>query len=155
MVELGGGTGQVTAALLRAGVSPAQLAVLEVEPSLCEVIGTRFPDVQIIRADARDLHDVVERAGIGPVKAVVSSLPLVSMNQRTRRAIIAQAFATLPKDGAFIQFTYGPVSPVSRTIRDEVGIVGERRRWIRLNLPPATVWRYRRAPVQALDPITA
>ena len=145
VVELGGGTGQVTAALLNAGVSPTQLAVLEVEPSLCAMISARFPEVRIIRADARDLHRIVEHAGICPVKAVVSSLPLVSMTQRSRRAIISQAFATLPEDGAFIQFTYGPVSPVSRTLRAEVGIVGERRRWIRLNIPPATVWRYRRA----------
>ena len=79
------------------------------------------------------------------MKAVVSGLPLVSMTQHSRRAIISQAFATLPEDGAFIQFTYGLVSPVSRTLRAEVGIVGERRRWIRLNVPPATVWRYQRA----------
>jgi phosphatidylethanolamine/phosphatidyl-N-methylethanolamine N-methyltransferase len=144
VIELGGGTGQVTAALLEAGVPPQDLVVVEVEPSLCGIIGKRFPEVRVECADARELRALADRIALGPVKAVVSSLPLIAMSERTRRTILEQAIAVMGAEGTFVQFTYGPVSPVSRALQSELGLVGVRGRWIRLNVPPATVWRYRR-----------
>jgi phosphatidylethanolamine/phosphatidyl-N-methylethanolamine N-methyltransferase len=63
--------------------------------------------------------------------------------------IVAGAFSVLPPDGDFLQFTYGPASPVSRRTRASLGIAGQRSDWVLFNLPPAAVWRYHREPAAA------
>ena len=144
VVELGGGTGNITAALLEAGIAPRDIVVIEREPSLCRVIAKRFPQIRVICGDAMKLRSLLRRAGVGPVKAVVSGLPLLSIPKKAERMIVAQAFSVLTKAGVLIQFTYGPKAPVSRSITTALGIIGERSHWVLDNLPPAAVWRYRR-----------
>lgn len=146
VVELGGGTGSITEAILAAGTAPEDLVVVEREKELCAVLAQRFPHIRILRGDARNLKDLLSKAGIGQVKVVVSSLPLLSMDTMDCRRIIASAFEVLPNEGEFLQFTYGPASPVSRETRRSLGIAGRRADWILYNLPPAAVWRYHRDP---------
>lgn len=146
VVELGGGTGSITEAILAAGTAPRDLVVVEREAKLCAVLAERFPHVRILQGDARDLRDLLARAGIGAVKMVISSLPLLAMDSRDCRRIVAGAFSVLPPDGTFLQFTYGPASPISRQTRQRLGIAGRRSDWILNNLPPATVWQYHRDP---------
>jgi phosphatidylethanolamine/phosphatidyl-N-methylethanolamine N-methyltransferase len=47
-------------------------------------------------------------------------------------------------DGCFIQFTYGPVSPVPRDKASALALRVESSPPVWLNLPPARVWIYRR-----------
>jgi len=149
VVELGGGTGSITKAILAAGTAPQDLVVVEREAKLCAILAERFPQIRVLRGDARNLKRLLARAGIGPVKAVVSSLPLLSMDDRDCQRIVAGAFSVLPPEGEFLQFTYGPASPVSRRMRKHLGIDGQRSDWVLYNLPPAAVWRYRREPAAA------
>jgi phosphatidylethanolamine/phosphatidyl-N-methylethanolamine N-methyltransferase len=144
VVELGGGTGNITAALLETGIAARDIVVIEREPSLCRVIAKRFPEIRVICGDATKLRSLLRAAGVGPIKAVVSGLPLLSIPKKAERMIVAQAFAVLARDGVLIQFTYGPKAPVSRPIATALGILGERSHWVLDNLPPAAVWRYRR-----------
>jgi len=149
VVELGGGTGSITEAILAAGIAPQDLVVVEREAKLCAVLAARFPHIRVLQGDARDLKNLLEQAGIGPVKVVVSGLPLLSMDDRDCQRIVAGAFSVLPPKGEFLQFTYGPASPVSRQTRSSLGIAGRRSDWILYNLPPATVWRFHRDPAFA------
>lgn len=151
VVELGGGTGNITAALLDSAVAPRDLVVIEQEPSLCRVIAERFPDVKVICGDARRLRRLLREAGIGKVKAVVSGLPLLSMPKRTEHAIMSQVFAVLPEDGVYVQFTYGPRAPISRPIATALDLLGDRSHWVLDNIPPAAVWHYQRR--EALAPL--
>ena len=144
VVELGGGTGNITAALLESGIDPKDLVVIEQEAALCRVISTRFPGIRVICGDATRLRRLLREAGINRVKAVVSGLPLLSIPKKAERLIVAQAFSVLAEDGSFVQFTYGPRSPVSRSIASGLDIVGGRSHWVLDNLPPAAVWQYRR-----------
>jgi phosphatidylethanolamine/phosphatidyl-N-methylethanolamine N-methyltransferase len=147
VVELGGGTGKVTEALLDAGVPVGSLIVVECEPALCDVIAARLPDVRLLCADARDLKALLAQRGITePVKAVVSGLPLLCLKRDDCQRILSAAFDIMGDGGDFVQFTYGPASPVPREVCQRVGISGRRARWIVSNLPPASVWHYRRAP---------
>lgn len=142
VVELGGGTGNITRAILDAGVRPSDLVVVEREAALCAVIRTRFPGIRVLRADARRLRALLEAEGIAPVKAVVSSLPLLSMDRREVQPIVAEAFAALAPGGQFLQYTYGPASPIPPEMRARLGIEGARSEWILNNFPPAAVWRF-------------
>ncbi len=145
VVELGSGTGRVTAALLEAGVAPAALVAIEREASFCALLAARFPGARVVRGDARALGRVLERNGIGAVKAVVSSLPLLNLSKRERRAVLSQAAAALEPGGVLVQYTYGPAEPVPSGLRVELGLIGKRTHWVLVNLPPAAIWHYRRS----------
>lgn len=143
VVELGGGTGNITAALLEAGVPSDSIAVVERDPGFAQVIATRFPEVRVLQGDAAELRRLLRRAGIGPVKAVVSGLPLLTIPERICLRIISEAMQALDEEGVLLQFTYGPASPVSRRILTRLGLQAERVNWVVDNIPPASVWRYR------------
>jgi phosphatidylethanolamine/phosphatidyl-N-methylethanolamine N-methyltransferase len=142
VIELGGGTGNITAALLTAGIPPADIAVVERDPTFANVISARFPDVRVLRGDAAELRRLVSAAGVGPVKAVVSGLPLLSMPDRVCLRIVSEAMETLTEGGILVQFTYGPASPISRRILTRLGLKAQRTSWVVDNIPPASVWRY-------------
>ncbi len=147
VIELGGGTGVVTDALLAAGVSPDRLVVVERDAGLHAYLAHEYPDVAVVLGDAANLADLLRPLGFGAARAVVSSLPILSMNRATRQAIVEQSFALLAPGAPFIQFTYGLFSPLSRR---EFGLVGAVMERVLGNLPPASVWLYRRpAPARA------
>jgi phosphatidylethanolamine/phosphatidyl-N-methylethanolamine N-methyltransferase len=146
VVELGGGTGSVTKALLEAGVPAERLVVVENDERLYHALRRRFPRLRIVLGDARQLTAVLRPLGIAAVSAVVSSLPLVAMPKAMRRQIANESFALLGEAGQFIQYTYGLTSPLPRR---EFGLTGRIAARIWLNVPPAVVWSFRRAPMAA------
>jgi phosphatidylethanolamine/phosphatidyl-N-methylethanolamine N-methyltransferase len=146
IVELGGGTGSITRALLERGVTPARLVVIECDRTLAALLRRRFPGVKVVRGDAAELAALLRPLAIDRVDAVVSSLPLLSMPKLLKRRIIAESFALLGEDGTFVQFTYGVASPLAAP---EFGLVGEVAQRIWRNFPPAAVWRFRRLAAPA------
>lgn len=144
VVELGGGTGNITAALLDCGIAARDIVVVEREAALARMISRRFPDITVISGDAQHLQALLLHAGIGPVKAIVSGLPLVSLPIDTERWILNQCFSVLPYDGYLIQFTYLPRPPVHRRIAAKLDLMAIRTTWVLDNVPPAAVWVYRR-----------
>jgi phosphatidylethanolamine/phosphatidyl-N-methylethanolamine N-methyltransferase len=144
IVELGGGTGSITQALLEKAANSDQIVVIEREASLCMRLSARFPGIRVIRGDAENLKKLMENAGIDQVNAIVSGLPLLSLSSRSCHKIIHQAFDVMPDDGVFVQFTYGLASPMRRPTIKKTGIVGCRSGWVIRNLPPAALWRYKR-----------
>lgn len=141
VVELGGGTGSVTKALLKAGTHPDKLIVLERDPTLHKLLQERYPGVKVLLGDAAKLQTLLKREGIDHVKAIVSSLPLVSMKRSQQDRITAQVFNVLEPGAPLIQFTYSLFSPISRRRFGVHGEVGDR---VLQNLPPASVWIYRK-----------
>jgi phosphatidylethanolamine/phosphatidyl-N-methylethanolamine N-methyltransferase len=151
VVELGGGTGSVTAALLHRGIPPRDLVVIEREDSLCKIIRERFPHVRVICGDACDLGHLLASEGLDHVKAIVSGLPLLSLPKQVERAIVKQCFNVLPADGFMLQFTYSPRPPMGRAIALELDLEATRCAFVLENLPPASVWTYRRRCVNVLS----
>lgn len=141
VVELGGGTGVVTRALLEAGVTADRLIVVERDPTLHRLLRDRYSDVTVVLGDAASLVETLRPYGIDRASAVVSSLPILSMRKPVRRAIVEGSFALLEPDAPFIQFTYGLFSPLSRR---ELGLTGQVKGRVLNNLPPASVWLYHR-----------
>jgi len=144
-VELGGGTGSLTRALLAAGVPREALIVIERDPRLAAYLRRRFPGVRIVLGDARHLSGLLAAQGIETVDAVVSSLPLRSLPRRVGEAIVAESFRVLAEDGVYVQYTYALQPPVREDAAYRLRLTGEARKRVWSNLPPATVWRYRRA----------
>ena len=99
IVELGGGTGSITRALVERAVYGNEIVVIEREASLCARLAARFPGIRVICGDAENLPRLLADAGLGPVKAIVSGLPLLSISRWSRERIIHQSFAVLADDG--------------------------------------------------------
>ena len=147
IIELGGGTGVFTQALLEHGIEPDRLLVVELNEELHQLLHQRFADVRIVCGDAQELKSIVRDSAFaedGGVDAVVSGLGMLSMSRPTQRAILSGVFAVLGEAGRFIQFTYGPASPLSREILKELGLHVRRAGVAWLNVPPATVYVYTR-----------
>ncbi len=142
VIELGGGTGSVTKALLEAGLPVDRLIVVERDVRLYKMLRRRFPQLRIVLGDARQLVELLRPLGIDAVSAVVSSLPLISMSKAMRRQIIDQSFALLGEAGRFIQYTYSLTSPLAGR---EFGLRGRVAARVWLNFPPASVWNCRLA----------
>lgn len=147
IVELGPGTGPVTQALLARGVAPERLLLVEYETEFCGLLRERFPGVRVIQGDAYGLKKTLDGELSGKIAAVVSSLPLLNRPEPDRLALLDQAFELLLPDGVFIQFTYGLlISPMPlKRHPNGAAYAGKGSAPIWLNLPPARVWRYRRA----------
>jgi phosphatidylethanolamine/phosphatidyl-N-methylethanolamine N-methyltransferase len=148
VVELGGGTGVFTQALLEHGIAPADLLVLELNEELHQHLSRQFPGVQVVCADAGDLEAVASARGFVGVDAgadaVISGLGLLSMARQSQQAILQAAFSALRPGGRFIQFTYGPANPVTRDVLDALDLSARRASFTWWNVPPATVYVYQR-----------
>lgn len=140
VIELGGGTGKISKALLAAGLAPENLHTLEINPDFLTLLRDRLPGVNVHDMRAENLADL----GLTDVVAVVSGLPLLSMPEAIQRAILEGTMKMVRHNGAFVQFTYGTVPPVRECIRKDLQLdhtVGPRIWW---NLPPARVYRFTR-----------
>jgi phosphatidylethanolamine/phosphatidyl-N-methylethanolamine N-methyltransferase len=144
VIELGAGTGEVTKALLAAGIEPHRLALIERDPVLAGFLRQNFPGPQIVEGDAAHLPGLLVANGIEKVAAVVSSLPLLSLPGEVVNEIVQGVFEALPAGAALVQFTYGPKPPVRQVLRDKLGLQSARGPRIWRNVPPAVVWTFRK-----------
>lgn len=145
VVELGAGTGNVTDALLQAGVPADRLVAVELDPGLAGVLQRRFPQIRVVVGNAGDLSRILRAEGVGRISTVVSCLPLVSLPSSLVRQIVTESFAMLVPDGRLVQFTYGLTSPIPLRHFRPLRLEGRRTRRVWQNVPPASVWTYRRA----------
>jgi len=140
VIELGPGTGPVTEALVKRGVDPNRLILVEFNPDFCRLLRTRYPAATVVQGDAYRLRRLLATFVREPAAAVVSGLPLVTKPLRTRLRLIADAMSLLAPAAPFVQFTYAMVPPIPKALS---GIKAEASELIWMNLPPARVWVYR------------
>jgi phosphatidylethanolamine/phosphatidyl-N-methylethanolamine N-methyltransferase len=144
VIELGAGTGEVTRALLAAGVAAERLALVERDPELVAFLRRHFRGPRIIEGDAARLSQLLSGEGITTVSTVVSGLPLLSLPGEIVTGIVHGVFEALPRGAALVQFTYGPAPPIPKGLRENLHLVGAHGRRIWRNVPPAVVWTFRR-----------
>ena len=143
VIELGGGTGKITRALLDAGVSPDQLVVVERDLHFYNYMKQRFPQVTVIQGDACELTSLLKDLQIKtPARAVVSGLPLLAMDADTQKKIVEQSLSLTRQHGVLIQFSYGLFSPVKNSVQVELGLKSRCVGQVWKNIPPAKVWTY-------------
>lgn len=155
VIELGGGTGALTRALVDHGIAGRDLLVLELNKELHTHLRLQFPDEVLVQGDAVELPRLAASTGFlanSPADAVVSSLGLLAMGREQSVGILRAAFECLRPDGRFIQFTYGPISPISDGVLGSLGLNMRRGDFVLHNVPPATVWVYQRNQSKAIVP---
>lgn len=143
VVELGAGTGKITSALLDAGIPVGDIHSFEINPEFCNHLESEMPGLRVYRDRAEHLGD----HGISDIKAVVSGLPLLSMDLEVQSRIVGAAFENLRPGGLFIQFTYGPLPPIKKAVREKLQLAWTRSQKIWGNMPPATSYSFYRRRV--------
>jgi phosphatidylethanolamine/phosphatidyl-N-methylethanolamine N-methyltransferase len=142
VVELGAGTGTVTAALLEGGVAPGNLYLVERDPQFVKILERRFPRCHVVSADALELDE--QFAASTGFDFVISGLPLLCFSPEKRYRVLQQAFRLLKPNGRLHQFTYAGRCPVDRDLRSLLRLDSMLLGIAPLNLPPGFVYRLTR-----------
>ena len=144
VLELGAGTGAVTAALIDAGCPVDRIVAVEHDGELCRALEERFPGLAVLEGDALELGALLEAAKLSSLAAVICGLPMRAIPAEAATRCYGDAFEAMPRGGAISQYTYGlrpPVDPRAMPTKVEATFVG--REW--RNIPPMGIWRYRLA----------
>ncbi|MGW1195452.1 class I SAM-dependent methyltransferase [Streptomyces sp. NPDC002536] len=144
VVELGPGTGAFTGAIQQRLAGRGRHLAIELNPRLAEILADRFPEVEVITADAASLPDQLSGRDL-IADVVISGLPWAAY----QRPLIPAVAKSLSSTGTFSQFAYtwSLWAPPSRRQRSELReafeeVVLSRTVW--RNLPPALVCFARR-----------
>jgi phosphatidylethanolamine/phosphatidyl-N-methylethanolamine N-methyltransferase len=141
IIELGAGTGAVTAALVEQGVESRRMVLVESNAGFCRLLRSRYPEATVVQGDAYALKRLLGDLLRAPAAAVVSGLPLFNKPLKFRLRLLANAFALLAPGAPFVQFTYAVIPPIPSSYSGARAQASER---IWFNLPPARVWIYRK-----------
>ncbi|MBA4065202.1 MAG: ribosomal RNA adenine dimethylase [Isosphaera sp.] len=140
VVELGAGTGPITAQLVKRLRPHTRAVVIELDPTLCGRLQARFagvPNLDVIQGDATRFDAYLAERGIPQVDHVLSGLPLPSFPADLRDAVLETSARSLAPGGTFRQLTVMPLVYYRMYARyfDDV-----RFRFCPWNLPPGGVY---------------
>ena len=136
VVELGPGTGAVTAALLARGVAPNRLLLIERERQFVRLLRRHFPALDVRSGDALRLDDFLTPRT--KVAGVISGVPILHLPPQARRRLMHRSLGCQGAGGLFVQQSYGWQPPVPV----ELGVaISKKTVWS--NFPPAHIWTYR------------
>jgi len=139
IVELGAGTGSISAALLACGIPAERLILVERSTKLVEYLRKQFPQALVIEGDASHLNELLGNKA-HQVSVVVSGLPLRVFPVALVQSILKQVDLLLPNGGLFIQFTYDLRGKMLHLPHHFHSIA---HKFVWGNLPPARVDVYR------------
>ncbi len=150
VVELGGGTGALTDALVAKGIP--NLVVIEAVPAFCELLRRRFPALEVIEGDAAHAAKLLAatRVPAGTADVVVSGLGMLTRPREEQQRLLEAMLALLKPEGYIVQFTYSLFFPAARGLLAEMGLEAHREGMTWINLPPASVFAVRRAESEAV-----
>lgn len=145
VIELGAGTGAVTQQLIRNGVKPEKLTLVEIDAQLGGHLRRRFPEVDVVIGPAQDLAKLWKERNGEKVGAIVSTLPMRLLSKKLIYLVLKNSLQVLEEGGMFVQFTYRATSPVPPRVVNALRLKAWRYTRVWLNLPPAAIWVYERA----------
>ncbi|MFP5022572.1 class I SAM-dependent methyltransferase [Pseudonocardia phyllosphaerae] len=108
VVELGAGTGAVSAALGPKLDGRGTHLAVERDPMMLAELRRRAPWAHRIPGDARDLTALLTTAGAGPADAVLSTLPWSCFDAAGQDRVLEEVLCALRPDGVFATVTYRP-----------------------------------------------
>ena len=139
VLELGAGTGVLSAALIAAGVPANKLIVVEIVPEMAQFLRESLPGVNVICGDAFDLNNTLPAHMQSQIGTAICGIPLVMLPLERQEAFRDAVEAVAPGKG-FLLYTYCATSPLPY---GKLGMAARRMAFTLANFPPASVWRYR------------
>jgi len=149
VVELGPGTGAFTEVIQEALAGRGTHIAVELNERFSTMLGQRFPGVDVVTADARNVVSVLHDLGLGHADVVVSGLPWALFVPDRQRSILDGVIGSLCPDGSYTTFAYlhalwtSPARRFRRLLNErfEEVVLG---RTVWSNFPPALVYHCRR-----------
>lgn len=142
VLEIGPGTGVITAEILKHGVAAPNLYSVEYLKHFVDGLRADFPGVHVIHGDAFDLDTAFGNKKDLVFDCVISAIPLLNFPLEQRIRYVEDMLSRIPVGRPLIQVTYGPLSPVPAGS----GNFNVRHHdFILRNIPPAQLWIYTRA----------
>lgn len=146
VVELGAGTGPMTAEILaRRPLDQGPFVALEPNESLVPILKGRFPNARIEARYAQDLRQILTEMGQTQADRVVSSLPWAIWSEQLQKDVFDAILDVLAPDGRMVTFGYlhSQLLPAARRFRKVLdsrfdAVSTTRVAW--LNVPPALVF---------------
>lgn len=139
IVELGAGTGTVSAALAAHGMQPRNLALIELDDAMRGRLRERFPGSLVIGGDAARPAELLPAGWHGRVTTIVSGIPVLQFPLESQRTFVRQCFALMAPEGRLLQYSYAPMPPLPGR---ELGLASWRLGVTFGNLPPAFLWAF-------------
>ncbi|MGI9439594.1 MAG: class I SAM-dependent methyltransferase [Parvibaculales bacterium] len=137
IIELGAGTGNVTHALLKAGIKPEQLHLVEINPDFVDVLKRDVGACHIHHCTAEQ----IDQLPVSNVEAIISGLPMLSFSEEFQHDVLSHAFNLLKPGGVYIQFTYSfSKPPIRPSIIEQFNLQWKRYARVYRSLPPASVY---------------
>jgi phospholipid N-methyltransferase len=148
VVELGPGTGVVTDIVRRRLGSRGRHLAVELNPRFAESLARRFPEVEVVCADARVLPELLALRGLR-ADVVLSGLPWAAFRVDCSPSLLHRIAATMTASGVFTQLGYAVTRwapPARRQMADLHSAFEEvtTSRTVWRNVPPAVVHVARR-----------
>jgi len=140
ILELGSGTGVFSREILRKGISPTRLILVEQDEMLSQRLKDQFPASTVLQVPAQNLNPDIHPE-LTNVATTVCGLPLLNMSRAQHEQLLRTVFDVMVPQGALYLFTYGFRCPVSPSILDKFELSVSLVRFVALNLPPASVYR--------------
>ena len=151
LLELGPGTGSLTAHIRRMLPAPPSYLGIEREPRFVEILGERFPDLRFVQGDAAEAERLLSEADLPPPRVVLSGLPFVTQTREEQVRILESIANLLPAGGTFrtFQYIHGYVLPPAvRFRRHTERVLGGALHLsppLLANVPPAYILTWQRA----------
>lgn len=149
VVELGPGTGAVSAVIDQRLPAGARHLAVELDAEMVAYLQRTRPNLEVVQGDARRLGALLAERGVDHADAVICGLPWALFDGATQQAVLAEVSRAIGDTGAFTTFAYvhgmtlAAARHFRRTLRatfDEVLISATVWR----NVPPAFVYVCRR-----------
>lgn len=139
ILELGPGTGVITAMMLEMGIDPKRITSVEYDPEFCAHLREEYPGVNFIEGDAFNLNKTLKEMEGEKFCAILSGIPLLNFDKDERQKLVSGALEWVVEDGPFVQLCYGPKAPVPAK---ENVFTARPTKWVLANIPPARYWIY-------------
>ena len=148
IIEIGAGTGAITAKLLETGIPHQFFIIIEQSALLAQHLRERFPHLLIIEGDAADLKSLLSDIHL-PIRAIISSLPLRSLPNAQVEKIMNEMYGLLDEQGRLIQYTYDFFSRSTKNYNKGFRLLKSSA--VFLNIPPARVEVFQKLPHPSAD----
>lgn len=150
IVELGPGTGAVTAQIRQIIPESGNYLGVEREPIFVQMLRQRFPELKIVNGLAERAGEMYKENGLKRPKAIISCVPSSTQSRKTLDSIIGVLDQIMVHGSVFRTFQYVHAFPLpsARHFRQRMDSVFgpyRRGRVVIKNLPPAIVLTWQKS----------
>jgi phospholipid N-methyltransferase len=106
LAEIGPGTGPITQSILQQRQKTTVFFAVELDRQFVKLLQSRFPQADIVHADAHELRHLCDSRQIDHLDALISGLPWAAFPSKLQLNLLAAVLDSLGPKGRFSTFAY-------------------------------------------------